>query len=357
MDSFTDFDVRTLANALFLVGSVGMAGAALMGVSRRSYTTGLEVNRERLYRELDIGSHSGRAEPPTEPLSPAPPTPVPHPAPYGSPAPPEADAGTAADPGHPGGTPPDEDTGSFPTQQGAGPPQASADPTPGSAGAFGASAAPPPGAATHPLPRTEPSEAERGGTVDRSVHNTTYINVLSPDDERRAERQEHRFAVLLADYYAHGLTQAQRSSVVSTACSLVGGLILMAGVALAIWRAETTGDMYAGAVTSVAGVLTGSIGVLYHRQARRALEHMEGQTRLLRQNMKAERESREAIRIMGEVQDPALRARLQAALVLRFSGAELPQLDPIDRESAPRSPARPSAPGGGDSVPRGGDGE
>jgi hypothetical protein len=79
--------------------------------------------------------------------------------------------------------------------------------------------------------------------------------------------------------------QARRSFAVSLSCSLLGGLVLTAGVALAIFHADTTGQAYAAVVTSAAGVLTASIGALFHQQASRALKHMEQQTNKLRQDM------------------------------------------------------------------------
>ncbi|MGC4996397.1 TRADD-N-associated membrane domain-containing protein [Streptomyces sp. DT195] len=177
-----------------------------------------------------------------------------------------------------------------------------------------------------------------------STHNSTIYNIsfeAGAAEARRAEREEQRFAVLLADYYAHGLTQAQRSSLVSLVFSGFGCLMLFVGVGLAIWRSETTGDLYATMVTNVTGIVTGVVGVLFHRQARRALEHLEGQTRLLRQDMRSERGIRQAVQIVDVVEDPELKARLQAALVLQFTEASLPDVQvslPQPRTEASPSP-------------------
>ncbi|AJT66794.1 hypothetical protein T261_5162 [Streptomyces lydicus] len=182
----------------------------------------------------------------------------------------------------------------------------------------------------HPTPTSEDGDesAEHAQPGSTTNHHTSYhINIeQGAVEEQRAEREEQTFAVLLADYYAHGLVQAQRSSLVSLVFSGFGCLMLFVGVGLAIWRSETTGDLYATMVTNVTGIVTGVVGVLFHRQARRALEHLEGQTRLLRQDMRSERGTRQAIRLVEEVQDPALKARLQAALVLQFTEASLPDV-------------------------------
>ncbi|MGW2345482.1 TRADD-N-associated membrane domain-containing protein [Streptomyces sp. NPDC001661] len=165
-----------------------------------------------------------------------------------------------------------------------------------------------------------------GTTPPNSTHNT-YYNIRvdqGSSEELRAEREEQTFSLLLADYYAHGLTQAQRSSIMSLTFSALGCLILFIGVGLAIWRSETTGDLYAAMVTNVTGIVTGTVGVLFHRQARGAMDHLASQTKLLRQDTRAERGTRNALRLTAEVTDPDLQGRLQAALILKFTDATLP---------------------------------
>ncbi|WP_432174551.1 TRADD-N-associated membrane domain-containing protein [Streptomyces sp. Tue6028] len=175
----------------------------------------------------------------------------------------------------------------------------------------------------------EGSDNDQGDQTGVATHSSTVYNINFEQgavEARRAEREEQRFAVLLADYYAHGLTQAQRSSLVSLVFSGFGCFMLFVGVGLAIWRSESTGDLYATMVTNVTGIVTGVVGILFHRQARRALEHLEGQTRLLRQDMRSERGIRQAVHLVDEVEDTALKARLQAALVLQFTEATLPDV-------------------------------
>jgi hypothetical protein len=139
---------------------------------------------------------------------------------------------------------------------------------------------------------------------------------VGPDNHRR-------FTLLLIDYYAFGITQARRSFSVSLSFSILGGLVLVGGLVLAIFRAETRGQVDAAAITSLAGALTSGIGALFHRQAARALRHMEGQTNGLRQDMKTETDKAAARELLGEVQDEVIRRQLQAALILRFTGAQL----------------------------------
>ncbi|MGW4049156.1 TRADD-N-associated membrane domain-containing protein [Streptomyces sp. NPDC004721] len=152
------------------------------------------------------------------------------------------------------------------------------------------------------------------------------------------DHEQDQFTKLLVDFYAFGLVQARRSFSVTLSCSALGGLVLIVGVALAIFTADTNGPQYASITASVAGLLTTAIGTLFHRRADLALKHMESQTQLLRQDMKVERDAGLAVRLLGEVEDPALRAHLQAALILKFSAAKLPELGgvlkPVDSVSA-----------------------
>ncbi|WP_328683153.1 TRADD-N-associated membrane domain-containing protein [Streptomyces sp. NBC_00343] len=140
---------------------------------------------------------------------------------------------------------------------------------------------------------------------------------------------ETRFAKLLIEYYAYGLTQARRSFSVSLTCSILGGLVLISGVGMAILKAESTGDQYASVTASVAGLVMTVIGTLFHRRADLALKHMESQTQSLRQDMKVERDAGQAIKLLEDVTDPALKAHLQAALILKFSAATLPELNGV----------------------------
>jgi hypothetical protein len=137
---------------------------------------------------------------------------------------------------------------------------------------------------------------------------------------------DDRFAELLIDYYAYGLTQARSSFHTSQRFAGLGTLILLFGIALAIWRSETTGDLYLGIVTSSVGAVIALIGQLFHRRADIALRHMSDQTDSLRDDMRTERSTEQAILLLADVVDPEVKARLQAGLIMKLAGADLPTL-------------------------------
>ncbi|MFE9300538.1 hypothetical protein [Streptomyces sp. NPDC006856] len=154
-------------------------------------------------------------------------------------------------------------------------------------------------------------EVEEGDTRERPLAAQQRV-----DDDR--------FAELLVQRYAYGLTQSQRSFLTSQVFSVLGGGVLLTGVGLAIWRAETSGDLYAAIVTTTAGIVTTVIGRLFHRESDKALKHMASETDALRDDMRAERSAEQAILLLAEVDDPEIKARLQAGLIMRFAGSEMP---------------------------------
>ncbi|MGW6138101.1 TRADD-N-associated membrane domain-containing protein [Streptomyces sp. NPDC055140] len=210
------------------------------------------------------------------------------------------------------------------------------------------------GAVTEVYSRLHDKFFNRAVTAERDRLRTEVLGERPPTDSAvRGQPDENgqgaageipsadqKFATLLIEYYAYGLTQARRSFSVSLSCSVLGGLVLIAGVGLAIFNANTSGEQYASVVASVAGLLTAAIGSLFHRRADLALKHMESQTQSLRQDMKVERDAGEAIRLLGEVADGGLKAHLQAALILKFSSAKLPELDGVLKSATSSSPPK-----------------
>ncbi|MCX5378545.1 hypothetical protein [Streptomyces sp. NBC_00091] len=136
------------------------------------------------------------------------------------------------------------------------------------------------------------------------------------------------FTPILVEYYAYGLTQARSSFATSQRFAGVGAAVLLFGVGLAVWKAESAGDAYIGVVTSSVGLVVTLVGQLFHRRADLALRHMAAQTASLREDRRAAESTQQAIGLLEEVADPELRGRLQAGLILKLSGAELPPAGP-----------------------------
>jgi hypothetical protein len=175
--------------------------------------------------------------------------------------------------------------------------------------------------------------------VDRSIKKEVDQLDMEPETDpssgdSRTRTLEKDFTKMLRKYYAHGLSQARINQVTSVSFSVLGGLVLLGGVGLAIWKAETTGEFYAAIVTSVAGLVMSIVATLFHRRADKALEHLTDQTRNLRADMATERDARQAVALLDDVQNPALKSQLQAALILKFAQAEIPVLDGVNLNGA-----------------------
>ncbi|WP_405440808.1 hypothetical protein OG373_26745 [Streptomyces avidinii] len=142
---------------------------------------------------------------------------------------------------------------------------------------------------------------------------------------RETVERRDEFTPILVEYYAYGLTQARSSFATSQRFAGAGAAILLLGIGLAVWKAEAGGELYLGIVTSSAGLVTALIGQLFHRRADIALKHMADQTASLRDDRRAAETTQQAIELLDTVEDPVLRARLQAGLIMKLSGAELPR--------------------------------
>ncbi|MFD8417371.1 hypothetical protein ACFV2Q_37470 [Streptomyces sp. NPDC059650] len=143
--------------------------------------------------------------------------------------------------------------------------------------------------------------------------------------DRPEARGDAGFTAVLVEYYAYGLAQARSSFATSQRFAGVGAAILLVGVALGVWKAESTGELYLGIVISSVGVVVTLVGQLFHRRADIALRHMADQTAALREDRRAAAAMQQAVGLLDEVADPELRARLQAGLIMKLSGAELPR--------------------------------
>jgi hypothetical protein len=151
-----------------------------------------------------------------------------------------------------------------------------------------------------------------------------FAEVSAKKDKEDGDGKQ--FVAVLLNYYFYGLAQAKSSFGTAQRFAGLGVLILFFGIGMAIWRAETSGDLYLGIVTSASGTVTMLVGHLFHRRADRALEHMVHQTDKLRDDQRHDANTALSVELIGKVTDTNVQARLQAALILKLSGAKLPDL-------------------------------
>ncbi|MEU9003973.1 hypothetical protein [Streptomyces sp. NPDC048551] len=165
-------------------------------------------------------------------------------------------------------------------------------------------------------------EAGSGERGDPRLLDAGRGGVAEPGDRPDA------FTPILIEYYAYGLAQARSSFVTSQRFAGIGAAVLLSGVGLAVWKAQSAGDAYTGVVTTCVGLVVTLVGQLFHRRADLALRHMAAQSAALREDQRAAEHMRQAVGLLEEVSDPVLRGRLQAGLIMRLSGAELPPAGP-----------------------------
>ncbi|MET9609186.1 hypothetical protein ABZZ17_29680 [Streptomyces sp. NPDC006512] len=166
--------------------------------------------------------------------------------------------------------------------------------------------------------------ASMGAGSGEGERNPRFVDAGARQPGELGDRRDD-FTPILVEYYAYGLTQARSSFATSQRFAGAGAAILLFGVGLAVWKAESSGDAYVGVVTSSVGLVVTLVGQLFHRRADIALRHMAAQTASLREDRRAAESTQQAIGLLEEVADPELRGRLQAGLIMKLSGAELPR--------------------------------
>jgi hypothetical protein len=113
--------------------------------------------------------------------------------------------------------------------------------------------------------------------------------------------------------------------------SVLGGIVLVADVAFGVFRADTGAKITTAAITGVLGILVSGLSQLFRDQSTKAVKHLEGQAVELRKDVREQTNAAAAVRLLADVNDPELRSRLQAALILEFTGAKLPDLEKSSR--------------------------
>jgi hypothetical protein len=152
----------------------------------------------------------------------------------------------------------------------------------------------------------------------------------APADQQKLEESQNGsvYDQLLINDYALGLTQARRAFNVSMTFMTLGGIVLILGISLTIFRADTGRQITASAITSAAGILTSGLAQLFRGHSAKALKHLETQAAELRKDVRTQTRAATALRLLDDITDPELRGKLQAALILQFTNATLPDLRP-----------------------------
>ncbi|MFF9359622.1 TRADD-N-associated membrane domain-containing protein [Streptomyces griseoluteus] len=176
--------------------------------------------------------------------------------------------------------------------------------------------------------------------VDRLIKKE--VDQLGPEPEGLVDSSgapggtlERDFQQMLRKYYGHGLSAARINLVTSVSFSVLGGFVLLGGAGMAVWKSETTGEFYSAMVTSVSGLVMSVVAALFHRRADKSLAHLTEQTRNLRADMAVERDARQAVALLEKVKNPALKAQLEAALILKFAQAKIPVLSGVNLNDIP----------------------
>lgn len=194
----------------------------------------------------------------------------------------------------------------------------------------------------------EDAEASTLSTTTRETRPSgePRLDVNSRVSRLESDLQGARFTNLLIEYYAHGLVEARSSSTNSRRSSWLGMLVIAIGVILAILSGATRlvgNGVQISLIVSGSGVITNAVGILFHRQANKALAHMEKQTSRLQTDMWSDQDRRVAIDLIGKISTQSLRDQLLAGLVLELSHAKLPSIQGMHQTNDNQTPPRPTS--------------
>ncbi|WP_155545010.1 TRADD-N-associated membrane domain-containing protein [Amycolatopsis camponoti] len=159
------------------------------------------------------------------------------------------------------------------------------------------------------------------------------LRLLTSSDSTLAATvpQDVRFTTLLIEYYAHGLVEARSSSASSRRSSWLGMSVIVIGVLLAVvsGTSEVLGNgVQISLIVSASGVVTNAVGILFHRQANKALAHMEKQTSSLQKDMWSDQGRAVAIDLIDRVSSQELRDKLLADVALELANAGSRTVEP-----------------------------
>ncbi|WP_370362416.1 hypothetical protein [Catenulispora sp. MAP12-49] len=146
---------------------------------------------------------------------------------------------------------------------------------------------------------------------------------------------------LLVQMYSERLEQAKIWFWCSVGFGSLGAIILLAGIGLAVFHANTSGQRYIGIVTSAASVVPNLLALLFFRQSNLAQRMMENQAEQLREVTREKRnviihEGRLslAVDLLEKISDMKLQDAQRAKLARRVSSGEQTSEVPSERSES-----------------------
>lgn len=121
----------------------------------------------------------------------------------------------------------------------------------------------------------------------------------------------------LFDFYKQALKQAGTTFRLSVIFMTIGAAIVIAGGILALTRFDAVGRDNITLLTALSGVIIGSCGGAFAVHASRARKHLTEQAEKMEREFQDDRRLEQTLRLIDEVEDPALRDRLKSVTAMR----------------------------------------
>jgi hypothetical protein len=159
----------------------------------------------------------------------------------------------------------------------------------------------------------------------------TVLRVRLDEREAQADPADKNLEILV-EIYGQAISQMKTSFLLSQAFAAIGALILLTGVALAIFRASTNGQQIAAILTTVVGFVTNLTAGLFFVQSNRARKHLERQADQLRSDVRLGEITTQAEAVVEKVEDSARRDELREKIVRRIINSANGDLASFDSE-------------------------
>ena len=140
-----------------------------------------------------------------------------------------------------------------------------------------------------------------------------------PATVRAAESIEKQEAIL-REMYTEGLAQARASFKASIRFAVAGSSLLLVGVGLSIFFAQTSGQQYASIVAGTAGIVINLTSSVFYINSNRAQSSMVGQAANLREESRDDRRLSGARELAAAIENQGLRDTVRAKVALLLQG-------------------------------------
>ncbi|MEV8440771.1 hypothetical protein AB0425_25625 [Actinosynnema sp. NPDC051121] len=155
------------------------------------------------------------------------------------------------------------------------------------------------------------------GAIIQTGRESRLIHLDWSDERADQDSLSKSRQAFLFDFYKQALKQAGTTFRLSVIFMTIGASVVITGGILALTRFDAVGRGNVTLLTALSGAIIGSCGGAFAVHASRARKHLTEQAEKMEQEFQDDRSLEQALRLIDEVEDPALRDRLKSVTAMR----------------------------------------